>query len=43
MDRFAIRRTDIRFWPFSDKIHAWYEQDQPIEYGLLDYNRFQNK
>ncbi|MEZ9512022.1 fatty acid cis/trans isomerase [Vibrio breoganii] len=43
LDRFAIRRTDIKFWPFSDKIHAWYEKDQPIEYGLLDYNRFQNR
>lgn len=43
LDRFAIRRTDVRFWPFSDKIHSWYQKDQPIEYGLLDYNRFGNR
>lgn len=43
LDRFAIRRSDSRFWPFSDKIHEWYKQDQPIEYGLLDYNRFENR
>ncbi|WP_261817910.1 fatty acid cis/trans isomerase [Vibrio gallicus] len=43
LDRFAIRRTDVRFWPFSDKLHAWYKKDQPIEYGLLDYNRFGNR
>ncbi|CAM3173886.1 fatty acid cis/trans isomerase [Vibrio rarus] len=43
LDKFAIRRTDPNFWPFSDKIHAWYEKDQPIEYGLLDYNRYENR
>ncbi|MPW36110.1 fatty acid cis/trans isomerase [Vibrio sp. B1Z05] len=43
LDRFAIRRTDLRFWPFSDKIHEWYAKDQPIENGLLDYNRFENR
>lgn len=43
LDRFAIRRTDVRFWPFSDKLHSWYEKDQPVEYGILDYNRFGNQ
>ncbi|MCL9779902.1 fatty acid cis/trans isomerase [Vibrio sp. S4M6] len=43
LDRFAIRRTSPEFWSFSDQIHQWYRQDQPIEFGLLDYNRFENR
>ncbi len=43
LDRFAIRRSSDDFWPFSDKLHQWYKQDQPIEFGLLDYNRFENR
>ncbi|WP_295892181.1 fatty acid cis/trans isomerase [uncultured Vibrio sp.] len=43
LDQFGIRRSDSRFWPFSDRLHTWYQQDQPIEFGLLDYNRFENR
>ncbi|MCG7496504.1 fatty acid cis/trans isomerase [Vibrio sp. Of7-15] len=43
LDRFAVRRSSDKFWPLSDKVHQWYQQDQPIEAGLLDYNRFQNR
>jgi len=43
LDAFAIRRSNPEFWSFSDQIHAWYQQDQPIEFGLLDYNRFENR
>ncbi|OEF03707.1 fatty acid cis/trans isomerase [Vibrio genomosp. F10] len=43
LDRFAIRRSDSYFWPFSDRLHAWYQKNQPIEFGLLDYNRFENR
>lgn len=43
LDRFAIRRSSPDFWPFSDKVHAWYKKNQPIEFGLLDYNRFENR
>ncbi|KJY84641.1 9-hexadecenoic acid cis-trans isomerase [Vibrio galatheae] len=43
LDTFAIRRSSDKFWPFSDRVHAWYQQDQPIEFGLLDYNRFENR
>lgn len=43
LDRFAIRRSSSRFWPFSDRVHRWYQQNQPIEFGLLDYNRFENR
>jgi hypothetical protein len=24
-------------------VHQWYRNDQPIEFGLLDYNRFENR
>ncbi|WP_194436017.1 fatty acid cis/trans isomerase [Vibrio fluminensis] len=43
LDTFAIRRSNSEFWSFSDKVHRWYQQDQPIEFGLLDYNRFENR
>ncbi|WP_198596886.1 fatty acid cis/trans isomerase, partial [Vibrio sp. 10N.261.52.A1] len=43
LDKFAIRRSSNEFWPFSDRVHRWYQQDQPIEFGLLDYNRFENR
>jgi len=43
LDQFAIRRSSQAFWSFSDQVHQWYQQDQPIEFGLLDYNRFENR
>ncbi|MDB1126075.1 fatty acid cis/trans isomerase [Vibrio algarum] len=43
LDRFAIRRSSPEFWPFSDLVHQWYKQEQPVEFGLLDYNRFENR
>ena len=43
LDRFAVRRSSSGFWPFSDRVHRWYQQNQPIEFGLLDYNRFENR
>ena len=43
LDAFAIRRSHPEFWAFSDRVHAWYQRNQPIEFGLLDYNRFENR
>jgi hypothetical protein len=43
LDKFAVRRSSPEFWPFSDRVHRWYQKDQPIEFGLLDYNRFENR
>ncbi len=43
LDKFAVRRSSSDFWPFSDRVHQWYQQKQPIEFGLLDYNRFENR
>lgn len=42
-DKYGIRRTDPSFWEYSDKLHQWYKVNQPKEYGLLDYNRMDNK
>ena len=43
LDRYGVRRGADNFWQFSDELHQWYEKDQPIEAGLLDYNRFENR
>lgn len=43
LDKFGVRRSSKDFWTFSDKVHQWYKNDQPVEFGLLDYNRFENR
>ncbi|PKF62462.1 9-hexadecenoic acid cis-trans isomerase [Psychromonas sp. psych-6C06] len=40
---FAIRRTDPDFWKVSDQLHQTFQQKNPIEYGLFDYNRLENR
>ncbi len=42
-DRFAVRRTDPAFWTTSDALHAAYVGWAPLEAGLFDYNRFENR
>lgn len=41
--RFAVRRTNPDFWAFSDALVDRYLRDQPIDGGVLDYNRFENR
>ena len=41
--RFGIRRTDDRFWAHSDALIGDYRKTYPIEAGLFDYNRFENR
>ncbi len=43
MARFALRRTDTRFWSYSDAVHAAYRRWVPVEAALFDYNRFENR
>ncbi|MGB2078419.1 MAG: fatty acid cis/trans isomerase [Vibrio sp.] len=43
LDNFAIRRTSPEFWRYSDTLSQWYKESDPIYWGLLDYNRFNNK
>ena len=40
---FAVRRTDPNFWKISDLLHQTQQQQQPINYGLFDYNRLENR
>ena len=42
-DRFAIRRTSPAFWPASDAMIDAYAQRAPLEAGLFDYNRLENR
>lgn len=39
----GVRRTDPRFWEFSDSVLRANYADRPVEAGLLDYNRLQNR
>ena len=41
--RWAVRRTSPDFWAFSDALAARYRKEQPLEAGVLDYNRFENR
>lgn len=43
LSAFGIRRTDPKFWPHSDTLHQIYRTQTPIEAGLFDYNRFENR
>jgi len=42
-DRFAIRRTAPGFWRESDALHAAYRTLAPVQAGMLDYNRLENR
>jgi hypothetical protein len=41
-DRFGVRRTDRRFWPLSDALHAEWRRRAPGEAAILDYSRLEN-
>ncbi|NVK36509.1 MAG: fatty acid cis/trans isomerase [Gammaproteobacteria bacterium] len=43
VDRFGVRRTHPQFWQFSDNIHNWFKENDPLNAGLLDYNRLENR
>lgn len=42
-NQFAIRRTHPEFWRYSDILHKTAKQALTVEYGIFDYNRFENK
>ncbi|HEX9195781.1 MAG TPA: fatty acid cis/trans isomerase [Azonexus sp.] len=42
-ERFGVRRTDPRFWPTSDALHAEWRRTAPKEAAVLDYSRFENR
>lgn len=43
MRTWGVRRSNPDFWAHSDRVHEIYSRDYPIEYGLLDYNRLENR
>ena len=43
LDKIGIRRTNENFWPFSDALMQWSKDHYPIEGGLLDYNRLEDR
>ena len=41
-ERFGVRRSDPRFWPLSDAVHAEWRRTAPREAAILDYSRLEN-
>lgn len=39
----GVRRTDSRFWETVDRLHELYAQQEPIEAGLFDISRIENR
>jgi hypothetical protein len=44
VSEYGVRRTNLSsFWPLSDKLNAHYLENSPIEAGLFDLNRYENR
>ncbi|MCX2979272.1 peptidylprolyl isomerase [Halieaceae bacterium IMCC14734] len=43
MARYGVRRNASYFWHVSDRMHRVYRERQPLEAGLFDLNRYQNR
>ena len=43
LDNYGVRRTSAEFWKQGDAFHAAYQQDAPVEYGLFDFSRLENR
>ena len=43
LDRFAVRRTSPTFWAHVDELHARARQLDPLNAGLFDLNRLENR
>ena len=41
--RHGVRRTDERFWGTVDQLHEEYAEQRPIEAGLFDISRVENR
>jgi hypothetical protein len=42
-DRFGVRRTNARFWEYSDRAHAEFNKLEPLAAGLFDFNRLDGR
>lgn len=43
LDRYGVRRTSANFWQFSDQLHRDYRRQAGFRFGVLDYNRLENR
>lgn len=43
VSRYGVRRTAPWFWQTSDRLYEFYQQIAPIEAGLFDLNRYENR
>ena len=43
LDDFGVRRTNRKFWAFSDRLHADFRHRYPLQAGWFDYNRLENR
>jgi hypothetical protein len=43
LDNYGVRRTSPEFWAQSDMLHAIFRETAPVEYGVFDFNRFENR
>lgn len=43
LDDYGVRRTDPRFWAVSDALHSKQRAARPVEAGILDFSRLDNR
>jgi len=43
VDRFGVRRTSGSFWALSDEAHVAMKKQDSVTFGLLDFNRLENR
>lgn len=43
LDRFGVRRTDANFWQYGDGLHDTARKFDPVEFGIFDFNRLENR
>ena len=43
LDDYGVRRTDPRFWAVSDALHAKQRAARPVEAGIFDFSRLDNR
>jgi hypothetical protein len=42
-DRYGVHRTDPAFWSYSDWFNQEYRNIQPVQAGIFDLNRYENR
>jgi hypothetical protein len=43
LDNYGVRRTNTEFWAQSDVLHDAYRAAAPVDSGVFDFNRFENR